>query len=233
MRILKVIHGYPMRYNAGSEVCTQTICQALARTHEVHVFTREEDPLRPDFEVREEFDSFDSRVCLHVVNNPRNRDRYRVTAIDERFGSLLDEFKPAIVHIGHLNHLSTSIVNQAAYRTIPVVMTLHDYWLMCPRGQFMQMFPEYKGETWVAYDGQENRRCAERCYAGISVALQRRLRQISRIGLIGLIGGCNTFARLYQKSIHLSLLRVTWPTGLRRISVSHHQRSDTLTMDSI
>jgi hypothetical protein len=28
MKILQVIHGYPMRYNAGSEVYTQTLCQA-------------------------------------------------------------------------------------------------------------------------------------------------------------------------------------------------------------
>jgi len=27
MKILKVIHGYPIRYNAGSEVCSQTLCQ--------------------------------------------------------------------------------------------------------------------------------------------------------------------------------------------------------------
>ena len=30
MRILQVIHGYPMRYNAGSEVYTQGLAQALA-----------------------------------------------------------------------------------------------------------------------------------------------------------------------------------------------------------
>ena len=30
MKILQVIHGYPMRYNAGSEVYTQTLCQGLA-----------------------------------------------------------------------------------------------------------------------------------------------------------------------------------------------------------
>ncbi len=164
MKVLKVIHGYPMRYNAGSEVYSQTICRALADSHEVRVFTREEDPLRPDFEVRQETDPSDSRVILHLVNNPRHRDRYRVTDIDDRFGSLLDDFQPDIVHIGHLNHLSSSLVNEAASRTIPVVMTLHDYWLMCPRGQFMQMFPESRGETWAACDGQEDRKCAERCY---------------------------------------------------------------------
>lgn len=43
--------------------------------------------------------------------------------------------------------------------------TLHDYWVMCPRGQFMQMHPQNPAELWPACDGQEDRKCAERCYA--------------------------------------------------------------------
>ena len=54
MKILKVIHGYPMRYNAGSEVYSQTLCQALAERHEVHVFTRMENPFLPDYAVKKE-----------------------------------------------------------------------------------------------------------------------------------------------------------------------------------
>lgn len=165
MVILKVIHGYPMRYNAGSEVYSQTLCHALANRNEVHVFTREEDPFAPDFRLRREHDPDDYRVTLHVVNNPRLRDRYRAEGIDRCFGELLEELRPDIVHIGHLNHLSTSIVAEAARREIPVIYTLHDYWLMCPRGQFMQMFPEDPDNLWAACHGQEHRKCAERCYA--------------------------------------------------------------------
>ena len=90
MKILQVIHGYPMRYNAGSEVYTQTLCHALAERHEAHVFTREEDPFAPDFRLRVEPDPEDPRITLHVVNNPRNRDRYREPGVDRRFAELLD-----------------------------------------------------------------------------------------------------------------------------------------------
>jgi glycosyltransferase involved in cell wall biosynthesis/MoaA/NifB/PqqE/SkfB family radical SAM enzyme len=165
MKVLQVIHGYPMRYNAGSEVYTQTLCQGLAERHDVHVFTREEDPFAPDYRVRLERDPDDPRVALHLVNNPRNRDRYRVEAIDQRFAEVLDEIEPDVVHVGHLNHLSTSLLGEAACRAIPIVYTLHDYWVMCPRGQFMQMFPEDPDDLWAACDGQENRKCAERCYS--------------------------------------------------------------------
>jgi glycosyltransferase involved in cell wall biosynthesis/MoaA/NifB/PqqE/SkfB family radical SAM enzyme len=164
MRIVHVIHGYPPRYNAGSEVYTQSLCRALARRHEVHVFTREEDPFAPDFAVRAEADPRDPRVALHVVNVARSRDRYRHAGVDQRFAELLDRVHPDVVHVGHLNHLSTSLVREAAAREIPIVFTLHDFWLMCPRGQFMQMHVE-ESELWAACDGQDDEKCARRCYA--------------------------------------------------------------------
>lgn len=165
MKILQVIHGYPMRYNAGSEVYTQTLAQALALRHEVHVFTREENPFAADYALRLDRDPDDSRVTLHVVNMPRFRDRYRHVGLDQRFAEVLDRVRPDVVHVGHLNHLSTSLLAEAAGRGLPIVYTLHDYWLMCPRGQFMQMFPEDPGELWPACSGQEDEKCARRCYA--------------------------------------------------------------------
>lgn len=165
MKILKVIHGYPMRYNAGSEVYSQTLCHGLADRHEVHVFTREEDAFAPDFRLRTERDADDPRITIHLVNNPRLKDRYRAAGVDQRFAEVLEQVRPDIVHVGHLNHLSTSLLKEAAAREVPIVFTLHDYWLMCPRGQFMQMFSEDPNNLWAACDGQEDRKCAERCYA--------------------------------------------------------------------
>ena len=163
-KIVQVIHGYPPRYNAGSEVYTQSLCRTLAARNEIHVFTREEDPFRDDYAVREEHDGADTRVRLHVVNVPRSRDRYRHAGVDRRFAELLDRVDPDVVHVGHLNHLSTSLLREAALREIPVVYTLHDFWIMCPRGQFMQMQPT-DGELWAACDGQSHEKCARRCYS--------------------------------------------------------------------
>lgn len=165
MRVLKVIHGYPMRYNAGSEVYSQTLCQALADRHEVHVFTRAENPFAPAYARGRELDPDDPRVTLHTVNMANFKDRYRHEGVDDRFDEVLAEVRPDVVHIGHLNHLSTSLVQRAAKAEIPIVFTLHDYWLMCPRGQFMQMFPKDPDPLWATCEGQSDRTCAERCYA--------------------------------------------------------------------
>lgn len=165
MRILQVIHGYPMRFNAGSEVYTRALARALSDRHTVEVFTRRENPFMPEHDLVTEVDPDDPRIRLHLVNIPDARDRYRREGVDERFAEVLDDFQPQVVHIGHLNHLSTSLLEQASRRGVPIVFTLHDYWLMCPRGQFMQMHPENPTDLWSACAGQDDGRCAERCYA--------------------------------------------------------------------
>ena len=165
MRILQVIHGYPMRFNAGSEVYTRALARGLADRHTVQVFTRREDPFAPEHDLISEADPEDPRVLLHLVNVSDGRDRYRREGVDARFAEVLDTFQPHVVHVGHLNHLSTSLLEQASNRGIPIVFTLHDYWLMCPRGQFMQMHPQNPAELWCACTGQDDRGCAERCYS--------------------------------------------------------------------
>jgi len=165
MKILQVIHGYPPRYNAGSEIYTQSIAQGLARRgHQVTILTREEDPLRPDYEVRTERDPDVPEIRLSVVNMPRSRDRFRHAELDRIFASLLHESKPDVVHIGHLNHLSTGVVEEAHRAGVPIVFTLHDFWLMCPRGQFIQYGVE-KSDPWAFCDGQNDMKCATKCYA--------------------------------------------------------------------
>lgn len=165
MKILIVIHGYPMRFNAGSEVYTQTLAHGLADAHEVRVFTRQDDPLRTAYDLIDEHDPGDSRVRLRIINNPASRDRYQHAEIDRAFAGLLDEFRPDIVHINHVSHLSTSMLRAVKDRGLPLVFTLHDFWLMCPRGQFIQRTQSDDGHLYPMCDGQEDRKCADRCYS--------------------------------------------------------------------
>jgi len=163
MRILKIIHGYPPRYNAGSEVYSQTLCAELSRRHEVHVFTREENLFAGDGGVREGCDAVFPDVKLHIVNAARVGINYRSDAIDREIARVAQTVRPDVAHIGHLNHLSLGIVDALAELEIPVVYTLHDFWLMCLRGQFIQVATAEDGKVWPLCDGQENNKCADRC----------------------------------------------------------------------
>lgn len=165
MRVLLIIHGYPPRYNAGSEVYTQSLARALADRHEVRVFTRQEDPFLTQFASVDEPDRGDRRVALRVVNNAVSRDRYRYDGIDTELRRLLDEFPPDVVHVNHVSHLSTTMLRTIRERGLPLVYTLHDFWLMCPRGQFIQRSAETGQEPFPLCDGQQDRKCAERCYS--------------------------------------------------------------------
>ncbi|MEA3452431.1 MAG: glycosyltransferase, partial [Bacteroidota bacterium] len=160
MHILKIIHGYPPNYNAGSEVYTQSIVDELVKTNKVTVFTREENDYEPDFKFRKETKE---NVDFIFVNMARGKDGYNHKLLNERFEKLILELNPDIVHIGHLNHLSTGIVDVLNKAKTPIVFTLHDFWLMCPRGQFLQR--NFDGKNlYKLCDKQENNKCANSCY---------------------------------------------------------------------
>jgi glycosyltransferase involved in cell wall biosynthesis len=63
---------------------------------------------------------------------------YKNDAISNRFSKILDKIKPDIVHIQHLLYLSTTVIEDIKKRDIPIVFTLHDYWLICPQGQLFK-----------------------------------------------------------------------------------------------
>jgi glycosyltransferase involved in cell wall biosynthesis len=161
MKILKIIHGYPPNYNAGSEVYSQSICDELSKQHDVTVFTREENPYLPDFHIRQ-YRQHD-KLQFYFVNMPRGKDGYRHQEIDDAFSNLLSVIQPDVTHIGHLNHLSTGLVDELSKQNIPIVFTLHDFWLMCPRGQFLQR--NFGGDIHQLCNKQENHKCATTCYS--------------------------------------------------------------------
>ncbi len=160
MKILKIIHGFPPLYSAGSEVYSHSIVEELSRRHQVLVFTREEDVFRPDFSLRRE-----KRSSYEVVyvNMARAKDGYNHPQVNKNFATILDDFQPDIAHIGHLSHLSTGLIDELIKKNIPIVYTLHDYWLMCPRGQFLQR--NFGNGLYEICDKQESRKCATRCYS--------------------------------------------------------------------
>lgn len=176
MHILKIIHGYPPHYNAGSEVYSQSICNELSKRHKVSVFTREENPYSPEFAIRHQKEN--ENLDFYIINNHQGKDGYSNVIIDEKFAELISEIKPDVAHVGHLNHLSTGLINELNKQKIPIVFTLHDFWLMCPRGQFLQR--NYDGEkNWELCSGQENGKCANTCYkmlhSGYEMTMERSL----------------------------------------------------------
>jgi glycosyltransferase involved in cell wall biosynthesis len=162
LRILHVIHAFPPYSEAGSENYTRALSQALCRLgHEVAVFHRVADPAQDEYTLTEA--QFEGLPVYRLNNTFRHCDRfertYRNADIDARFGFVLDRFRPDVVHFHHLTCLSTACVFEAKQRGLPVVMTLHDYWLICQRGQFLR-----RDDSLSLCQRQEDRECV-RCWA--------------------------------------------------------------------
>jgi len=140
MRIAHVIHAFPPFSRAGSENYCQALALEQARRHEVSVFHRIADPARREYEVTE--DRVGELPVVRVNRTFRDarsfEDTYRNAPVATAFGRYLDQFRPDVVHFHHVTCLSTTCVHEAKRRRIPVVYTLHDFWLICPRGQLLR-----------------------------------------------------------------------------------------------
>src|SRR5262249_26393813 len=64
---------------------------------------------------------------------------YANPAIGEAAERLIEACSPDVAHVHHLTGLSTTIVRSLADRAIPCYDTLHDYWLICHRGQLLDL----------------------------------------------------------------------------------------------
>lgn len=139
MKVLHVIHGYPPYYMAGSEIYTYHLTKELSKYVDIFVFTRIENQFENSYIP---FDEVTGRVRVRAINKPNRdyslKDKYLDRKLDETFINFVKETRPDIVHIGHLSHLSTNIVNIAKEEfNLPVIFTIHDFWLYCLRGQMI------------------------------------------------------------------------------------------------
>ena len=162
MRILHIVHGYPPHGHGGAELYAESVATRLARQwgDQVCVLTREHVESEPEFRIREEFRP---GVSLFWINNTfrttrRFEDTYVNARITAQAARIIDRVRPDVAHIHHLTCLSTTIVDALASRGIPVVVTLHDYWLICHRGQLLD-------RTLARCEGPGDQGCALRAAA--------------------------------------------------------------------
>ncbi len=173
MRLLLVHHAYPPEATGGSETYTEALARRLARGHDVTVLHRGADPTRPDHDVTSR-----ARDGVRVVamNNLYREvpgfEAYRDPRAAAVAARVMDEQRPDLVHVGHLTGLSTGVVFEARRRGVPVVITLHDFWTLCPLGQLLNLRLE-------VCPGPEPRRCLE-CVGGQVATASPAARAVGR-----------------------------------------------------
>ena len=135
MKVLLVCHNYLPAHTAGTEIYTAQLARRLVELEVgVRVFTSDKLISRPDLTLVER--EHEGVPVSELVNNlhyaefGETWDHPRIAAL---FGELLDRERPDVCHFQHLMYLSIGCVEEASKRGIPIVFTLHDYWLQCPR----------------------------------------------------------------------------------------------------
>ncbi|MCB9881588.1 MAG: glycosyltransferase [Planctomycetes bacterium] len=138
MKIAHVISDYLPASRGGTQLHLSDLSRALGRLgHDCVIFAGERGTGRKDFSVADDVhDGVPVRRVTYGFGDFVRFDRLYVhPKIDARFGDWLDEVRPDIVHVHHFSALSTRFVDVVKGRGLPIVLTLHDHWLVCPRGQ--------------------------------------------------------------------------------------------------
>jgi glycosyltransferase involved in cell wall biosynthesis len=137
MRILFALHGYLPTGRGGTEVHVHALARRLQKDHVVRVVCREGNPKKPEYAVTR--DVYEGVEVVRINNlqgwAPDLESTYKNGRVHELFERELVDFRPDLVHVHHLTGLSSTIVETIKAGGLPLVMTLHDFWTVCPRGQ--------------------------------------------------------------------------------------------------
>ena len=163
LRILYVVHQFLPRHRAGTELYTFYLAREMVRRgHAVAVYATEIHSDQEQYGLRR--GSYEGIPLFEVVHNhifPTFRHTYRDKVMEQHFEAILEETRPDLVHFQHLHLHSIGYIDLVAKRSIPMVYTLHEYILMCPRmGQLLRPGLEI-------CPGPEPRACA-RCAEGLA-----------------------------------------------------------------
>lgn len=133
-RIGLVVHGQPPELVGGTERLVAELAESLAASgHTVSVFGGSIE-WRERFEVVRSAAGAVSLVRVHRHDLFFERwDKLHNPFVERAYLEWLDDFRPELVHVHHWARLTTTLVQLAARRGLPTVLSLHDLFSSCPR----------------------------------------------------------------------------------------------------
>jgi glycosyltransferase involved in cell wall biosynthesis len=135
LKILLALHDFLPAHAMGAEVYTGALARRLVeRGHEVRVFATEKDIGRPNLSLeRREWEGLVVHELVQNLFYADFRETWDYPPAVAALERVLDEFRPDVVHFQHLLYLSVGCVEAVHARGLPILYTLHDFWLECAR----------------------------------------------------------------------------------------------------
>ena len=139
MKVVIPVHHFPPRFQAGAENYTFRLARWLAgHGHAVHVVCVESIDATPGSGVTSRTEPYEgipvSRLAIDLAGAPDAFERGIANpAIGAWFAELLERERPDLVHLNSCYLLSIAPIEATKRIGLPLLVTLHDYWFLCPR----------------------------------------------------------------------------------------------------
>jgi len=139
MKFVLPVHHFPPRYSAGAELYTLQLARRLrAQGHHVEVICIEAIDRENDGTLHVEEDNYEGftvwRLFFDLIHAPDPQAwRYANPLLGRWFTDYFRQHRPDIAHFQAGYLLGAAPLEAAADNGIPTVLTLHDYWFLCPR----------------------------------------------------------------------------------------------------
>jgi len=135
MKILQIVHGFPPESVGGTQAYCEAVGRALAsRGHTCFILAGAQETRDAPELVTTDQGSLKVTRFIGTLPDPVHWSPSRRAEAERLILQHLDEIRPDVIHVQHWVRLTSNVVAICKSRRIPTVVTLHDLWAACPRG---------------------------------------------------------------------------------------------------
>lgn len=140
----------------GTQLHVKDMTEIMRSTYNVFVAARNLDYLNLTA-----YTETDEYTFKFYIGKAPQYPEFRNKKFAGLYGKLLDTFQIALVHIHHTKDLTLELYYEAHRRSVPIITTLHDYYVICPSIKMVNCH----GELCI---GKPDRQCCRECQPAVA-----------------------------------------------------------------
>ncbi|MDD1711071.1 MAG: glycosyltransferase family 4 protein [Methanoregulaceae archaeon] len=229
MKIMLAVHQFFPYHYTGTERVVLNLSRQLQRMgHDVIVLTYAIDSaegLYPRGEFLAGKYSFQGIPVIAVRHREPPEDLdfiFRDEGMQALLESVIEDERVDIIHVCHPMRVG-SIIPAAIARSIPVIVTLTDFWLLCPK-----FIAVTRGG--IPCDGPRGgKRCAEECYEpSWKYRLRERLQEIERVKnqVSAFVSPTEFLKAIFEGNRYRSLYRIPFGLDYQDVRITEKKYND-------
>lgn len=135
MKILQVVHGFPPEFIGGTELYCEAIGRGLAsRGHTCFILAGTQESRSAPELVTVDRDGLMVTRFVGTRLRPNHWSPSLWPEAERLILRYLKAMRPDVIHVQHWPRLTSNLVALSKSLGIPTIITLHDLWATCPRG---------------------------------------------------------------------------------------------------